>query len=142
MARKQRKNKHEYQYVEPVPSYYHTSSYKIEIRPSTIEKAGQGVFTLEEIPENTLIDHYTGTYQSIPTSRYYFYIKEGIGIDAGNYPRCYMGMLNDSFNSIFKNNCTFVTDETNNTVSVWSTRKIECGEELFISYGEEYWRAF
>jgi hypothetical protein len=136
---KRRKPKHEYHYVEPIPSYYHTSKFKIEIRDSNIKGAGQGVFTAEEIPENTLIDDYLGTYQSIPTSRYYFYIKEGVGIDAGNYPRSYMGMINDSFNSNFHNNCTFIIDETKNTVSVESLRHIEAGEELFISYGDSYW---
>ena len=137
---KRRKPKYEYKYVEPVPSYYHTSNFKIEIRDSNIKEAGQGVFALEDIPENTLIDHYMGDYQILPTSRYFFQIKDNLGIDAGNYPRCYMGMLNDSFNSRFKNNCTFVTDEETNKVSVWSNRKIECGVEMFISYGEDYWR--
>lgn len=139
---KRKKPKHEYHYIEPIPSYYHTSKFNIEIRDSNIKQAGQGVFALEDIPENTLIDNYLGTYQSIPTSRYYFYIKEGVGIDAGNYPRCYMGMINDSFKSTFVINCKFIIDEETNKVSVWSNRKIECGEELFISYGEDYWKAY
>jgi SET domain-containing protein len=51
-----------------------------------------------------------------------------------------MGMLNDSFNSNFKNNCEFRVDEEKQTVSVWSLRQIEAGEELFISYGDTYWQ--
>ncbi len=136
---KRRKSKHEYKYVAPVPSYYHNSVFKLEIRDSAIKEAGQGVYTLEDIAKDTLIDYYLGTYQSIPTSRYYLQIKDGLGIDAGNYPRCYMGMLNDSFNSNFQNNCTFVINESNNTVSVQSIRDIKAGEELFVSYGDSYW---
>ena len=138
---KRRKSKHPYHYVEPITSYYHTSTYKLEIKESRILDAGLGVFAGEEIQEHTLIDHYMGAYQMIPTSPYYFHIKDGVGIDAGNYPRCYMGMINDSINSRFENNCTFVIDQTNNKVSVWSIKKIECGEELFISYGDSYWNS-
>ena len=139
---KRKKPKHEYHYVAPVESYFHNSIFKLEIRDSAIKEAGQGVFVLEDIPKDTLIDYYLGSYQSIPTSRYYFQIKDGVGIDAGNYPRCYMGMINDSFNSNFQNNCMFFIDETTNTVSVRSICDIKAGEELFISYGEDYWKAF
>jgi SET domain-containing protein len=136
---KRKKNKHEFMFPDPVPSYYHTSLFTLEIKDSTIKDSGQGVFTLEDIQKDTLIDHYLGTYQIIPTSKYYFQIKDGFGIDAGTYPRCYMGMVNDSSNSNFRNNCTFVVDENDNTVTVHSLQDIKAGEELFISYGGSYW---
>jgi SET domain-containing protein len=50
-----------------------------------------------------------------------------------------MGMLNDSHGTLYSNNCKFVVDLENDTVSVWSIRDIKEGDELFISYGEEYW---
>ena len=134
---KRKKNKHEFMFPDPVPSYYHNSHFKLELKESAIKNAGQGVFTLEDIPKDTLIDHYLGTYQTIPTSKYYFHIKDGFGIDAGTYPRCYMGMVNDSVHSNFQNNCTFVVDE--NDVSVYSSLDIKAGDELFISYGCSYW---
>jgi len=137
---KRRKPKYEYKFIEQIPTYYHNSIFKLEIRNSAIKEAGLGVYVLEDIPKDTLIDHYLGEYLSLPTSKYYLQIKDGLGIDAGNYPRCYMGMINDSFNSHFKNNCTFIIDESNNTVSVQSLRDIKAGEELFISYGEDYWK--
>ena len=124
--------------MEETPSYYHTSRFGLEIRNSQIKQAGLGLFTNETILENTLIDYYTGRKQRLQTSNYFFEITTDRGIDAGSYPRCYMAMANDSFNSVYANNCEFRVD--NETVSVWSIRKIEAGEELFISYGDTYWQ--
>ena len=126
-----------YSYVEPVPSFYHTSPYTLDIRASTITNAGLGVFVCKDIPAGAYIDVYTGDLLSIPTSRYYFKINEGVGIDAGSYPRCYMAMLNDGFE---KNNCMFRVDDETRQVSVWSIRDIKAGEELFVSYGDDFWR--
>jgi hypothetical protein len=128
-----------YRYVEPVPSYYHTSPYTLDIRKSTIANAGLGVFVEKNIPAGAYIDVYTGDILSIPTSLYYFQINDGIGIDAGLYPRCYMAMLNDGFE---KNNCEFRVDDETRQVSVWSMRDIKVGEELFVSYGDDFWTPF
>ncbi len=137
--RKFRQSKYNYSYIEPIPSYYHNSKFDIHIRNSNIKEAGLGVFTNEAIEANTMIDGYTGEYRSRCFSRYYFLIREGLGIDALDYPRCYMGMLNDSFGSKYSNNCKFVVDLQKDTVSVWSIKDISPGEELFISYGSDYW---
>jgi len=128
-----------YSYVEPIPSYYHTSPYTLDIRASTIANAGLGVFVCKDIPAGAYIDAYTGDLLSIATSLYYFQINEGVGIDAGSYPRCYMAMLNDGFE---KNNCEFRVDDETRQVSVWSIRDVVAGEELFVSYGNDYWTAF
>ena len=133
------KPKYNYKYVEPEASYYNNSKYKLEISQSCIIEAGLGVFTKEFIPANSFIDSYTGEYRPRCFSRYYFKIREGVGIDAFDYPRCYMGMLNDSHGTLYSNNCKFVVDLETDTVSVWSIRDIREGDELFISYGEEYW---
>jgi len=126
-----------YKYIEPIPSFYHNSIYQLEISKSTISNAGLGTFTKENIPINTFIDFYSGDLFSIPTSKYYFSIDDTIGIDAGLYPRCYMAMINDGFT---KNNCEFKVDKKDKIISVWTTRHINAEEELFASYGEEYWK--
>ena len=138
MGKKEKKEK-TYSYVEPIPSYYHTSPYSLDIRASTIANAGLGVFVCKDIPAGAYIDAYTGNLLSIATSLYYFQIDDGIGIDAGSYPRCYMAMLNDGFE---KNNCEFRVDDETRQVSVWSIRDVMAGEELFVSYGDDYWIAF
>ena len=132
---KKRKPKHPYTVPEIIPSYYHHSSYPLEIRKSTLVNAGLGLFSLGTIPSNCRIDYYTGDYLSIPTSAYYIEITNTIGIDAGSYPRCYMAMINDGFS---KNNCRFEIDVDTKQVSVWTLREIQT-EELFVSYGDEYW---
>ena len=136
---KKGKYKKLYTYVEPVPSYYHTSPYTLDIRKSTIANAGLGVFVGKNIPAGAYIDVYTGDLLSIATSLYYFQINEEVGIDAGSYPRCYMAMLNDGFE---KNNCEFRVDDETRQVSVWSLRDVVAGEELFVSYGEDFWNGF
>ena len=138
MGKKEKKEK-PYNYVEPIPSYYNTSPYTLDIRASTIANAGLGVFVCKDIPAGAYIDAYTGNLLSIATSLYYFQIDDGIGIDAGSYPRCYMAMLNDGFE---KNNCEFRVDDETRQVSLWSIRDVVAGEELFVSYGNDFWKGF
>jgi hypothetical protein len=140
-SRKRRghKQKYNYKYVEPEPVYYNNSKYNLQISQSCIIDAGLGVYTNDFIPTNSVIDSYTGEYRPRCFSRYYFKIREGVGIDAFDYPRCYMGMLNDSYGTTYSNNCKFVVDLDKDTVEVWSIKDIKIGEELFISYGEDYW---
>jgi len=135
-----RRQKHPYQYQPTPPSYYHNSEYSLEIRDSTIKEAGLGVFAKAPIPAGTFIDEYKGDYFKRPTSRYYIAITDDLGIDAGSYPRCYMGMLNDVIGSRNEYNCEFLVNVEEKRVRVWSTREILAGEELFISYGNEYWK--
>jgi SET domain-containing protein len=125
-----------------IPEYYHTSQFNLEIRNSQIKGAGFGVFTNNFIPKNTFIDYYQGllTKYSISMGRYYFKINDEYGVEAYDYPRCYMAMLNDSYNSSFQNNCEFIVDEVNMKVSIFSIYDILPNQELFISYGSEYWK--
>jgi hypothetical protein len=44
-----KKPKHFYKYVEPVPGFYHHSTFQLEIKQSTIQNTGLGVFSLHDI---------------------------------------------------------------------------------------------
>jgi hypothetical protein len=112
----------------------------LKIKQSTIQNTGLGVFYLHDIPKNTYIDGYYGDTFSNPTSAYFISVTDEIGIDAGSYPRCYMAMLKDSYKSQFQNNCEFIINAKNQTVSVWTIKEIKSGEELFTSYGDDYWK--
>jgi hypothetical protein len=136
--RKKNKNK-KYIYIEPTPSYFHRSTFNLEIKDSNIANAGFGVFTKDFIPKDALIDGYFGDFMTFSNSKYYFCIKDGVGINAINYPRCYMAMINDAHQTTFTNNCRFEVDTNTNTVTVWSKVDIQPGEELLISYGKDYW---
>ena len=144
-------------YIQNLQLYHH-SSFDLFISPSNIVNSGLGVFTNSFIPKNTLIDGYYGEYiEGFPGGEYFFKIDQFCGINAINTPRCYMAMLNDANHKTtltigkgkkkkqisipheFNNNCEFISDENNLTVSVYSIVDIQPESELFISYGDLYW---
>ena len=123
-----------------IPIYYNNSKFKLQIQKSTIECAGLGVFTLEPIPAKVCIGKYEGVKRSHnKTGNYYLEINYKVGIDAESYPRCYMAMINDVFNTENIINCEFLVDEINKIVEIWSIKNIDADSELFISYGDCYW---
>ena len=139
---------------------YHNSAFDLYIKDSQLYQSGKGVFTRDFIPAKTFIDFYQGClFQFIKGGTYYYQINDEWGIDGFGPPRCYMAMLNDadykatkfvgkgkgkkkkqiSILDEFTNNCEFVSDENNLTVSIYSITDIEPESELFISYGDSYW---
>ncbi len=129
-----------YFYQEEKPEYYHNSRFNLYINKSLIKNAGDGVFTHDFIPNNTFIDYYQGEIKYFcKTGKYFVEINDDIGIDAFNYPRCYMAMINDSKGSIFSNNTNFKINFNDLIIEIWSIKDIYKDEELFIDYGSEYW---
>ncbi len=125
-------------YKEEKEEYYHNSIYNLKIHNSNIKLAGKGVLTEEPIPNNSFIDFYTGNINYYNKCGAYFVeINDHCGINAVSFPRCYMAMINDSHNSQYTNNCEIRINNYN--IEIWSIRNIEKGEELFMSYGNEYW---
>lgn len=139
--RKKRKQKDVYKYVEPTPEYIYNANFKLEIKKSTIDCGGNGVFTQEPIKSNTIIGEYIGDIReqghAYNFGRYCVETKSGKLIDAFLYPRTIMAMINDSYGSKFTNNCKFKLDEL--TAEIISIRDIEANEELFLDYGDSYW---
>lgn len=126
------------------PLYYHKSTFNLYISKSNVHNAGLGVFTRELIPKDSIIDEYYGDVYEIShsPSRYYFEIEEGVGIDAFHLPRCYMAMINDAYGSSHTVNCEFIINKSVKRVFVKALNAIEPGQELYISYGDEYWTIF
>ncbi len=124
------------------PSFYHTSIYPLTIAPSNIKNAGQGVFTNAFIPEGTIIDEYFGDIYEISyaSSRYFLEITPTCGIDAFNFPRCYMAMINDVHSTHLQVNCEFIIDKDTKRAFIKSIIDIPPNSELYVSYGEDYWR--
>jgi len=136
-----------------INKYFHKSSFDLYIDSSKINNGGLGVFTKSFIPKNSLIDEYYGELKyGIYGGEYYYGITDLIGINALDYPRCYMAMLNDaSYKPTTKrslkkfiphnyiNNCYFLVNEETNKVYVYSLIDINPYDELFISYGDYYW---
>jgi len=132
--------------------YYNSSDFELYIDDSQIKGAGLGVFTEDDIPQDTIIDEYRGelieSFEQVDNDYYYQLIEpnketgqNGLGVDALKLPRCYMAMINDAtLDKKYENNCMFEDDIENKKVYVITTRDIKAGEELFVSYGDSYWR--
>lgn len=145
-------------------TYFHNSSFALRIAPSQIPGAGLGVYTDSPIPPNTLIDEYTGTYKD-HGGLYALNIKPGLFIDADVWPRPYMGIINDcSFiatkykrkkgrriditpaayysttGAPLQINCEFRVSADEKKAWVYSTQAIPTGSELFVEYGDQYWK--
>jgi len=119
--------------------YYHNSIFNLKIDTSNIKNAGKGVFTEQPIESNKFIDFYTGDIiYNVRCGSYYVQIDDTCGINAICFPRCYMAMINDSHNSEFSNNCEIRINK--NLVEIWSIKHIDSNEELYLSYGDEYWK--
>ena len=133
---------------------YHHSSFNLYISTSNILNSGLGVFTNSFIPKDTYIDSYYGEYiEGFPGGEYFFRIDHDGGINAINTPRCYMAMLNDAsyrpsskrglrkfVEHNYKNNCYFKNNIEDKKVEVYSLIDLHPGTELFISYGDDYWK--
>ena len=122
-----------------IPEYYNNSKFNLQVKNSTIQNAGLGVFTLEKIPARTYIGNYEGKKSRNKTGIYFFELNDKMGIDAIDFPRCYTAMINDSYKSENKLNCEFIVNENEFTVEIHSIDDIEIGNELFVSYGDSYW---
>lgn len=125
--------------------YYNNTNFILDIKPSNIPDAGKGLYSIENIPKETLIGYYKGDvlYGTNKISDYSFEISKKYYIDAHDFPRCYIAMVNDATNSQFENNCEFRIIENkkkiNNKICLYTIKDIKKGDELFASYGEEYW---
>jgi hypothetical protein len=145
--------------------YYHTSQFNLYLQESNIPNAGLGVYTHNTIPTNTRIDEYKGIISRFTGGAYALELINGYRIDARELPRCYMGMINDcshikqqykrkkgrniditpaayydSLGNPLEINCEFVICYEGQLAYVHSIKEIMPGQELFISYGKDYWK--
>lgn len=141
MGRKKRRSKINYIYQGPKIEYIYNTDFKLEIKKSNIKDAGLGVFSKEFIQKNTLLGEYIGEKKHQNDFSYGLYclqLKSEYSIDAFNYPRTIFAMINDSRFSDFTYNCKFITYE--NKAEVWAIRDININDELYLNYGDGYWK--
>jgi len=125
--------------------FYNNTQFILDIKPSNIKNGGNGLFSLQNIPNETLIGYYIGDVLSgnNKVTDYSFEISKKYFIDAKEFPRCFIAMINDAKNSKFVNNCEFRIIEKkikkNNKICLYSIKDIKRCDELFASYGDEYW---
>lgn len=126
-------------------SFYNNTHWDLKVGKSGIPNAGQGLFTNQDISQNTLIGYYEGlvTRDNKKLSLYSFEISPRYFIDAQAFPRCYLAMVNDARNSDFQYNCEFRMenhrDVKKRKIALYSIKDINKGSELFANYGDDYW---
>lgn len=147
------------------PAYFHKSVFDLYIAPSQIPSAGLGVYTRTTIPTYMCIDEYVGDVREGNFGGGYSLDVGGDSvIDAREYPRCYMAMINDcsfiakrilrkgrrridktpslyygSSGEPLLINVEFHIDTATKRAYVYSLTDIPANTELFVSYGPEYW---
>ena len=120
----------------------------LEVKDSNIAGAGKGLFTTKSITKGTRIVEYKGrirTWKEVENedeNYYIFYVTEDHVIDASSYKKSPARFINDA-KGLTKmkgviNNARFVIDGSR--VFVEAIRNIAEGDEIFLSYGKEYWQ--
>jgi SET domain-containing protein len=119
----------------------------LKVKKSTIPQAGKGLFTTIFIAKGTRIVEYKGRIRTWKdakfdsTNVYIYTVNTKHVIDARTYLKAFARYANDArgLKGIkgLKNNCCFVNDGLR--VYIESIRDLQAGEEIFVSYGKEYW---
>jgi hypothetical protein len=128
----------------------------VEIRPSLIPGAGEGLFALVDIPKDTYIGPYEGRYLAPGKSNVLAGTREGLYLftlpdcavddtkdtiagDMDHYvskvnyaPETINGKKTDLLNVFFATSCK------EPHVRLYAKRAIEAGEELYVDYGPHY----
>ncbi|MEN8662204.1 MAG: SET domain-containing protein-lysine N-methyltransferase [Lentimonas sp.] len=114
-----------------------------EIRPSTIEGAGNGLFTKVTIEEEDTIGYYTGyiidekefNNPDRPFSPYLMWVTSS-HIIVGEGPKAnYTRYINHGDAP----NAFLITSTRWKTARIEALRTILPGEEIFFNYGDDYW---
>jgi SET domain-containing protein len=114
-----------------------------EVRPSTIEGAGRGLFAKTLIREEDTIGYYTGKIiseeefyrEDRPFNAYILWVCRTHIIDGEGEGSNYTRFINHSDEP----NAFLIVSTRWKTARFEALRDIEPGEEIFFDYGEDYW---
>ena len=118
------------------------------VKKSTIPESGKGLFTKIFLPKGTRITEYKGkitTWKEVDhlngDNGYIYYVKRNHVIDAGPNKKILARYANDAKGlkriAGLTNNAEYLED--GNRVFITSKKDILPGQEIFVSYGKEYW---
>jgi hypothetical protein len=122
------------------------SNLELEVKPSTIEGAGYGLFTKIDKKKGDYICNYDGEYLSLKQYNnryknknpvYVLQLYHDLFIDAKNI-ESFGKYVNNSKNSGVKSNCKFYINRKNDAVSIKATKNISANSEIFVPYGRSY----
>ena len=111
-----------------------------------------GVFIMEDAKKGAFVARYSGEQlnkieNSKRTGNYRMKVHNNLFLDAEDSKHFEGRYINDCKGSKWKKNVRFAANYTVNTckttgykwVKIIATRNIKAGEELFLSYGKDYW---
>jgi SET domain-containing protein len=119
---------------------------------SVLKEAGKGLFTSIKIYKNEVISLFKGEILSNSEAAlrarknldgYFINLLDGTIMDS-NKVKCFAKYANDAeglSTMKFRNNSRISLNE-NEDVCLVALRNIKVGEEIFCSYGKEYWKKF
>lgn len=131
-------------------TFFGENSDIVELKPSKIAGAGTGLFAKKRIKEGQFICWYFGVLvdKDMVDNGYYDsdYLlknpnpeKSDLIIDAHDPLSCFGRYANDSLH-LRKNNSDFEFYTDIYSASLVATKNIKKGEEIYVSYGSEFWR--
>jgi SET domain-containing protein len=131
--------------------WQHTnSSKKLKIADSHIEEAGVGLYTLKPIRKGRIITPYGGELMAsdefeLDPSEYAVHITKHLVLDGRSTQSGLGRYVNDcrtedrQAGDCGGNNAKIAVNRQQRTANIKATRNIRRGEEIFASYGSEYW---
>ena len=122
--------------------------YGYEIRQSSIERAGLGLFASNDVEPGSIVDLYCGKcYMKdgpVPDSAYVCDVQDYI-VDSQGTQSCIARYINHSHENANCQGVLMTPDEEAGVkychMLIITTRAVKKGEELFIDYGSAYGRA-
>jgi hypothetical protein len=111
---------------------------------SSIANAGMGLYSSIRIQKGQTICYSCGHIHNFHSSRrlgdtsYLMLVAGDVFVDSGSLPQIKARYINDPLNDDYVN-CKFLPEPKFHRCAVVATRDIQCGEELFVSYGDAYW---
>ena len=134
---------------EPEPSPLNpsatTPNFAVEIRASTIAGAAQGLFALEDIPVGKVVGEYSGDritslakWLRLRNKDYVMMTNSpGLVLDAARRNEVVLRYVNHHFDP---NRQNLIREARGEQFYFLSTRPVVSGEELFVDYGDLYWK--
>ena len=131
------------EYCQPHLQKHHN----LRITDSKIKGSGLGLFSSRKgFEKNSFIIPYTGTHSSSPINGNYVLQINRKKFINGNRNIDTAGFVNDCRNCNKRsgecrgNNCKFSKTRRNKQIGIIAIKKIKPHEELYVSYGRDYWK--
>tara|TARA_R110001606_G_scaffold219265_1_gene367138 strand:- start:30 stop:542 length:513 start_codon:yes stop_codon:yes gene_type:complete len=135
-----------------VHCWQHSRAKGLKLDNSNIDGAGLGLFAAKDFKKNSNVIDYTGEKRTMAElkaepSNYALEINKNLVIDARKTGSSSLGgrandcrKANKDQKECKGNNTKFVIDKVRKKARIKAVKKIKKGDEVFVGYGQSYWR--